>query len=136
MSLLDQVGNTLSSFLSDPERAQGVLKLVMDLINNPEIGGVSGLVKTFQEKGLGDIISSWISTGQNLPISSEQIQHVLGNETIQKLIGNSGLPTENISSDLSALLPVIIDKLTPNGEIGESSLLEKGLELLKGKMLG
>ena len=48
MSLWDQVGNTIPSFLSDPERGQGVSKLVMGLLNNPEIGGISGLVTKFQ----------------------------------------------------------------------------------------
>ena len=116
-----------------------MLKLAFDLINNPEIGGLGGLVKTFQEKGLSEIVSSWVGTGQNLPVSAEQIQNALGNnETIQNLIASAGLSPETVFSSLSAVLPQVIDSLTPKGEIGEageSNLLAQGLDLLKNNFL-
>jgi uncharacterized protein YidB (DUF937 family) len=135
MSIFDEVLGKVSTLFSDSEQAKGVFKLVIDLTNKPAIGGISGLVKLFQEKGLEGVISSWISTGQNLPISSEQVQQVLGGDEIQKIATNTGLPVENIAADLSKLLPLVIDKLTPNGEVSDSnSLLAQGLDFLKGKL--
>jgi uncharacterized protein YidB (DUF937 family) len=96
-------------------------------------GGLSGLVQSFQDKGLGDIISSWVSTSQNLPISADQIKEGLGNETIQNLAAKVGVSPDDLSAQLSQFLPGVIDKLTPDGTVPEGGL-EKGLEFLKGKL--
>ena len=132
MSIFDDVLSKVSTLFPDSEHANGVFKLVVELLNKPEIGGVSGLVKLFQERGLEGIVSSWIGTGQNMPISSEQIQQVLGGDTLKKVSETTGLPVENLSSDLANLLPMVIDKLTPNGEVSDShSLLAQGLDFIK-----
>jgi uncharacterized protein YidB (DUF937 family) len=102
------------------------------MINN-QPGGLSGLVQQFHDKGLGGLMSSWVGTGQNLPISAEQIQHVLGSAQVKELAAKAGISPETASSHLAQLLPTLVDKLTPNGQVPESSsLLESGLEMLKG----
>jgi uncharacterized protein YidB (DUF937 family) len=137
MSIFDEALSKASALFSDPEQTNGVFKLVVELLNKPEIGGISGLIKLFQEKGLEGIISSWIGTGENLPISAEQIQQILGGDEMQKIANNTSLPVQNIAADLSKLLPLVIDKLTPNGEVSDSnSLLALGLDFLKGKLAG
>jgi len=78
-------------------------------------GGLSGLAQTFQQKGLGDLVSSWIGTGQNLPISADQIQQVLGNEQIQAFAQKMGISTSEAGSNLAEFLPGVVDKLTPDG---------------------
>ncbi len=107
---------------------------VMGMLNNPQAGGLAGLVQQFAGKGLGDVINSWVSTGQNLPITPEQIQQGLGNDTIRQLAAKAGLSAEQVSSHLSELLPNIIDKLTPDGKIPTGDLMSKGMDLLKGMM--
>ncbi len=99
-------------------------------------GGIGGIAKLFQNSGLGDVFSSWISTGKNLPISGEQIQQVLGSKQLRDLAGKTGLSTDDLSSKLAEYLPQVIDKLTPNGKIPEGDILSKGLDLLKGKLFG
>ena len=55
------------------------LGVVMQMLsNNGQSGGRAGLAKAFQDKGMGDQMTSWISTGQNQPISPEQIKAVPG----------------------------------------------------------
>ena len=112
------------------------MEQVLGLINNPEAGGLGGLIDTFKSKGLGDAISSWISTGENQPVSAEQITNALGTDTIQKIAQQLGIPETEVSRNLAALLPQVIDKLTPNGTVPEGGLLEQGLSLLKQKFLG
>jgi uncharacterized protein YidB (DUF937 family) len=46
-----------------------LLDIALSLLTNPQTGGLGGLVEAFKSKGLNDIMSSWVSTGQNLPIS-------------------------------------------------------------------
>lgn len=135
MGLFDAIaGQVVNSLSSSSDSAQGgMMDAVLGLLgNNTERGGLASLISAFQENGLGDTVASWISTGQNLPISSEQLQAVLGNEQVQAIAQKLGLSAEDASSGLANLLPQVIDKLTPDGQVPESGLLEQGLALLKG----
>ncbi len=90
---------------------------IMDAINQ-QPGGLTGLMQNFHDKGLGSIASSWVGMGQNLPISAEQIQSVLGNSgMMQQLCAKAGISPEEASSHLAQYLPAIIDKLTPQGKV-------------------
>lgn len=59
----------------------------------------------FKNNGLGDIVSSWVSTGRNLPVSADQILQVLGPERIQQIAQKAGVSTENLSQQLAVYLP-------------------------------
>lgn len=138
MGLFDQVVGAVMSGQTADGAANPLLAGIMQLVNDPQIGGLAGLVQAFQNGGLGEIAKSWVSTGQNLPISAEQIQSVLGSSgLLQNLASQFGLNSEQVSGQLAELLPQVVDKLTPNGTIPESNdLVEQGLDLLKGKLFG
>ena len=132
MSFLeDMAGKEMSSMLSSSSNPMA--SSVIQMLNN-QPGGLSGLLQQFHDKGLGGLVTSWVSTGQNLPISADQIQHVLGSEQVKELAAKAGLSPEVASSHLAEFLPMLIDKLTPNGQVPQasSSLLESGLSMLKG----
>ena len=134
--LEDMAGKELGSMLSSSSNplAAGV----MQMINN-QPGGLSGLIQQFHDKGMGGLVSSWVGTGQTLPISADQIQHVLGSERVKELAAKAGISPDVVSSHLSELLPVLVDKLTPNGQVPQtstSSLLEDGMGMLKNLGLG
>lgn len=112
----------------------GLMDGIHSMLVSKESGGLAGLVDSFKEKGLGGIISSWISTGKNLPISAEQIQQALGKEKIQQLAEKAGMSPEDVKAKLTEHLPNIIDKLTPDGKVPEPGLLQKGLDFLKSKV--
>jgi uncharacterized protein YidB (DUF937 family) len=96
-------------------------------------GGLGGLVSAFQGKGLGDMISSWISTGPNPSISASQVADVLGQDTLGQFARKAGLPVSEAGSVLAGLLPAAIDQLTPDGKVPETSTLESSLtSLLSG----
>ena len=80
-------------------------------------GGIGGMVQEFQAKGLGPTIKSWVGTGANEAISSEQVQHALGSDTMTQLAAKVGMTPQELSAKLSTVLPGIIDKMTPNGVI-------------------
>lgn len=130
MGLFDSVVGALAGGQSGGDSP--LLNVVMQLINNPQTGGLGGLVESFQQGGLGDIVNSWVSTGQNLPISAEQIQAVLGGGKLQEIAAQLGVSTEQASGGLADLLPQLVDKLTPNGQVPEGGdLLAQGLDMLK-----
>jgi uncharacterized protein YidB (DUF937 family) len=89
---------------------------VLDMLQNHP-GGLGGLLSSFQSQGLGHIISSWIGTGENLPISADQLQRVLGSDTLKNLAARAGIPPEQIGASLSQLLPHMVDNMTPDGKI-------------------
>jgi uncharacterized protein YidB (DUF937 family) len=133
MGLLDQIVKGLAGkFLGGGGGAQNpLLDIALSLINNPQAGGLTGLLETFKSKGLGDAVSSWVSTGKNLPISGDQIQQVLGSDLIQQFAKKLGGSNEDVSGGLASLLPGLIDKLTPNGQLPGKDVLEQGLRKLK-----
>lgn len=132
MGLLDQVVGALAGGQSGGNNA--LLETVMKMVSDPQNGGLQGLIQSFQQGGLGDIVNSWVSTGQNLPISAEQIQSVLGGTSLANIASQLGVSQENASGSLASMLPQLIDSMTPNGSVPEGGdLMAQGMEMLKGK---
>jgi uncharacterized protein YidB (DUF937 family) len=130
MGLLDDLENKAVSSAMASTTNPLASQLLQMIQQQPR--GLSGLVQSFHDKGLGGLVTSWVGTGQNLPISADQIQHVLGSTQVQQLAAKVGISPGAASSQLSQLLPTIVDKLTPNGEMPQQgNLMEMGLNLLK-----
>jgi len=130
MGLFDQVVGALAG--GEADGRGGLLQIAMQLINDPKIGGLQGLVQSFQQGGLGEIVNSWVSNGQNLPISAEQIQSVLGGSSLQDMAARLGMSPEQASGNLAEMLPQLVDRMTPNGQLPEGGdLLAQGMDLLK-----
>ena len=130
MSLLgDLAGRAMSSITGSSTNP--LVHSAFEMIQN-QPGGLDGLVQSFQQKGLGDVVTSWVSTGQNLPISADQITHVLGSDVLKNLAAKAGISSDQAGSQLASLLPGLIDKLTPNGHTGEAGgLLAAAMAALK-----
>ena len=121
MGLLDDMMSKASTALAGADLANSPLAgQAMDVLKNNQYGGLSGLVQAFHDKGLGGVVSSWIGTGANLPISAEQIQSVLGNEQVKAMAAKAGIPIDMLQQGLATVLPQVIDKLTPNGQLPKS----------------
>jgi uncharacterized protein YidB (DUF937 family) len=135
MGLLD---NLVSQFAGG---AQGqainpVLTTIGSLLGGAQSGGLAALVAQFTQAGFGQHIQSWISTGQNLPISADQITQVLGSSRVQELARAAGIDPTQMSAHLSELLPQLIDHLTPSGQLpqgGAQDVLSALSGFLKAK---
>jgi uncharacterized protein YidB (DUF937 family) len=79
--------------------------------------GLAGLVQAFNGAGLGHIIASWIGTGENLPVSAEQLHQVLGSDRVQQIASSLGLPADGAGASLAKILPTLIDTLSPGGAL-------------------
>ena len=135
-SIAGQVAQQATAALSGQGGAGGdkMMQMVMGLLNNPELGGISGLVSAFQKNGLGEVVASWISNNTNLRISAAQIQSVLGQGTLQDLAAKTGLSTNEVATNLSEHLPGLVDQLTPEGKLPSGDMMAQGLGMLKGFM--
>ena len=124
MGLLDSVLGALSGGQSGqgPGDQGALLQAALGLlVNDGQGGGLSGLVTKFQQGGLGDVVGSWVGSGQNMPISADQLQQVLGSDMVSGLAAKFGLSSADVGAQLSQLLPQVVDKLTPNGELPDAS---------------
>ena len=130
MGLLDGMENkAVNSMLG--QSSNPLATSLLQMINN-QPGGLSGLVQSFHDKGLGGIVSSWVGTGQNIPVTADQIQHVLGSDQVKELAAKAGISTDLASSSLATMLPSLIDKLTPNGQMPDhSTLVQMGMSVLQ-----
>jgi uncharacterized protein YidB (DUF937 family) len=97
--------------------------------SNPSPGnildGLGGLVKQFQQKGLGDTIDSWVNRGANKGISSGQMSDALGSDVVDQLSRRTGLSREEVIAQLAKLLPNVVDKLTPDGRLPTQREMER-----------
>lgn len=132
MGLLDSVGSMLGGAQAGGNGGD-IMSVAQQLLG--QAGGLEGLLKKFQENGLGEVAASWVGKGQNLPISAEQIQKVLGNEQVAAIASKLGVDPQQAATQLSQLLPGLVDKLTPDGQVTQGGdLLAQGASLLKGFM--
>ncbi len=126
MSLFDAINQALGA----NETHAGLVSGAMEALGGGQ--GLNGLAQAFQAKGLGDIVSSWIGTGQNLPVSAEQIQSVLGSGVVQQLAARVGLSPEAATALLAQILPQAVDRLTPDGTVPAGGLLGQAAGILRG----
>lgn len=97
-------------------------------------GGLGGLISAFKGKGLGDMVNSWISTGPNPPVSGSQVTDVLGGETMGQFARKAGISLSDAGPLLAGLLPTVVDKLTPDGNMPDTDSLENTLSSFLGKL--
>lgn len=129
MGLLDSVKSLLGSGTGNKQ--PDLKSAVMNLVGG-QSGGLDGFVKQFASKGLGDVAQSWVSTGKNLPISPDQLKNVLGSDVVKGLASKVGMDSNALTSQLSNLLPQVVDKLTLDGKIPEGDIMKQGMNLLGG----
>ncbi|MDR5834132.1 YidB family protein [Caballeronia sp. LZ034LL] len=91
---------------------------------NSQPGGIMGLIQRFHEHGAGDIVQSWIGTGENQPISPDTLTNVLGHDNVGALAQKAGVSGDQLSGMLAAVLPHVVDRATPNGEVPPEGKLD------------
>jgi uncharacterized protein YidB (DUF937 family) len=128
MSLFGNLASSVLGNLTQQGGNMGALASIASsmLSNDGEHGGVSGLVNKFEQAGLGEVVQSWIGTGSNLPISGDQLQQVLGSDTVTKIAEKLGVNSSDAMGQLSSLLPGLVDQLTPNGQLPSGGLGNAG----------
>ena len=123
--------NKVKSALGGGDKQNDLMSTMINLVGG-QSGGLNGLINKFTSKGLGDVIGSWVGTGKNLPVSPDQLKSALGDDTVKNIASKLGMDTNAVTSQLSNLLPQVVDKLTPDGKVPEGDLLSKGMGMLGG----
>lgn len=153
MGLLDSL---LSQMTADQggSQASGLGSLASMVASNPQIlaaaasllsakdtsvggnAGLAGLVQAFQGKGLGDVVSSWVGGGPNQAISPGQLSDALGPQTLNQFATKAGIGADQAGSVLAGLLPMLVNQVTPTGQVPDSNSLESTLGGLLSSLTG
>ena len=92
------------------------------------LGGLGGLLNKLQQGGLGDQTKSWVGSGQNQPVSPSQLGSALGPNIIKTLSQMTGVSEDELTKQLSQVLPGVVNGLTPNGRLPTAAELSKMME--------
>lgn len=127
-----EAGGGLGGLIGMAAKNPQIIAAVISLLSSRDSsvggsGGLAGLMKLFQQKGLGDMMSSWISTGPNPPVSAAQITDVLGPDTVKEFAVKAGVPHSEAGGILASILPSVINHVTPDGTMPGSDSLESTL---------
>jgi uncharacterized protein YidB (DUF937 family) len=117
-------------------QSRGLVEALGAMLQEPEIGGVDGLRRRFEQTGLGPEADSWIGTGQNRSITPDQLTQALGERRVESLASRSGLGRAAGAAAIAAILPALIDKLTPDGRAPRTESLGGLLGGLLGSAFG
>jgi uncharacterized protein YidB (DUF937 family) len=111
MSILGSLGGAL---LAQFEGANGSTAITTAL-ESSGLGGLDGIVSKLKEGGLEEHVQSWIGGGENLPITAEQLQAVLGDTQVQQIAAHFGIPVDAAMGLLAQHLPAAVDQANPGG---------------------
>ena len=90
-------------------------------------GGLNDLLKQFQQGGHGDVAKTWVATGPNKAISSDDLAKALGGDQIETLMAHTGLSRQDLLAGLSQYLPEVVNQLTPDGRLPTEQELSRSL---------
>ncbi len=124
MGLLDAITGALGGGQggSPGGGAQLIAVLLQQLGQQGGGNGLGGLVEQFTRGGLGELVQSWVGTGQNLPVSAQQIEQIFGGGQLAQLAQQFGIEPSQLASQLAEQLPGTVDSLTPQGRLPEGGL--------------
>jgi len=119
MGLLDSLGGALKGVLGQVE-ADAVPALISAVLAKTNLGDLQGLVNKLQQGGLSDQVQSWLGNGTNLPVTVDQLRAALGNEQVQQIARQLGLPIDGALKLLAEYLPTTVDQASPNGTLSSA----------------
>ncbi len=129
MDLTGMLGGLMGGGKS-PEQSGLANALLQHIGSHP--GGLSGLLQGFHNSGLGEKANSWVGTGQNQQLSPDEVEKGLGSDQLNQIASKAGVSSGIAKAGLAAILPMVVDHLTPNGQVPEGS----GLSGMIGRLLG
>ena len=122
MGILDSLENNPAFKGALSQLGAAVLSVVLsEVMGSGGQGGLSAIVAKLEQAGFADQVKSWIGTGQNLPITADQLKQVLGNDTVRQLAAKYNIPIDQVAEVLAHQLPVAVDRASPDGTLAPTA---------------
>ncbi len=125
MGVLDQI----TSKLGGQDGQEGGLASIQNFFSSN--GGLQGLTEKLSNSGMGKQVQSWIGTGDNEPISGQQVQQAVDPNELHAMAQNAGMSDEEASEQLAQAMPQMVNEATPQGQIPQQDPFAKGLDSIK-----
>ena len=126
----DMLGDIAKFAGDNPEIAKAAMEMFSSA--NGSGSGLADIVGSLQSGGLGDAVASWLGSGENASVAPDQLQSALGDDTIGQFAEKAGVSGGEASALLANMLPQLVDKLSPDGQLPESG----GLNDMLGSLMG
>jgi len=124
MEIADILGQVKSTG-GDPKKIVAAVSKVV-----AEEGGVGAMVAKLQTSGLGDQVSSWVGAGANRHADAKKVGAALGGRHVKRVAKETGVSQTQAEHDIAAVLPAVIDRLTPDGHVPTNGGTESLSQLL------
>jgi uncharacterized protein YidB (DUF937 family) len=129
MDLMGMIGGLTGGGSSEHS---GIANALLEHIgSNPD--GLSGLLQGFQNSGLGDKVNSWVGIGQNQQVSPDEVEQGLGSNQLDQIASRAGVSPGIAKTGLAAILPMVVDHLTPDGQVPQGGALSGMIGQLLGR---
>jgi len=125
--MFDVLLKELASRLKLGERAGPLLTMLLSLIFDEKRGGFAGFIDRFRSNSMGELLTSWLGNGENRSLTLSQLESVLGNNVMQQMASRLDLSTGTVSTALGQLIPIVIDKLSPDGKLPVGNLVPESV---------
>ena len=117
MGILDMLTSVMAARAASELDSAVIPAVLSEVLGSGNQGGLSAIVARLEQAGLGEQVKSWIGTGQNLPITADQLQQVLGSDTVKQLAARFNIPVDQMSKVLAQQLPGAVDSASPDGKL-------------------
>jgi uncharacterized protein YidB (DUF937 family) len=91
-------------------------------------GGLGGLLEQLQHAGFSEQADSWVSRGANKPISPHAMTQIFGRDGMEQISRRAGISEDDASRGLSELLPEVVDRVTPDGDVPDVGSLANSVQ--------
>jgi uncharacterized protein YidB (DUF937 family) len=125
MGFLDDI----TAKLGGQNGQEGGLASLQKLLSNA--GGLQGITSKLTSSGFGQQVQSWVGTGENQPISGQQVQQAMDPNQLNNLAQQAGMTPQETSDEVAKVLPQMVNQATPQGQIPEQDPFAKGVDALK-----
>src|SRR5262245_25590926 len=115
MGILDSIKNVAGGGGDSGDAGLGkMFDQAKGLLNK---NGLDGLLDRLNAGGLTDKVKGWVSTGPNPEMTEADVDKTFSDQEITEVANNAGVSKDEAKTGLAAMIPNLIDKLTPNGNV-------------------
>lgn len=115
-------GGSGGSSLGGNPMLRMLLPLVASLLMN---GGLQKILGRLQQNGVGATGQSWVSTGPNEPVDAAAVKAALDEQELAQIAQQLGVSEDEAAEAVAMVLPDVVDKATPAGELPDDDELDR-----------
>jgi uncharacterized protein YidB (DUF937 family) len=121
------IQDILSTLGGQKGEAGGLASIMKLFGGNGNQAGLQGLMSQLNSNGMGEQVKSWIGQGQNQPVSGEQIRQAVDPTVLNQVAEQAHISPEEASNQVAQVLPEMVNKATPQGQMPSSDPFSHGL---------